>query len=157
MVDGGIVANNPAFMTLLEATNCLNIPLENIRLLSLGTGEEKKICPKKSSEITPWFWVNPTKGPMLYEIMAEAQSAQVHNLLNLYKNGIGGNVDDRFLYVRLQHMFGDNDHIDLDSTSADNMKLMREAATRIYRHECANIKTYFASSRKQEFIPYYKI
>lgn len=157
MVDGGIVANNPAFMALLEATNCLNIPLENIRLLSLGTGEEKKICPKKSSEITPWFWVNPTKGPMLYEIMAEAQSAQVHNLLNLYKNGIGGDVDDRFLYIRLQHRFGDNDHIDLDSTSADNMKLMKEAATRIYRHECANIKTNFTTSRKQEFTPHFKI
>ena len=157
MVDGGIVANNPAFMALLEATNCLNIPLENIRLLSIGTGEEKKVCPKKSTEITPWFWVNPTNGPMLYEIMAEAQSAQVHNLLNLYKNGIGGGVDDRFLYVRLQHRFVDNDHIDLDSTSPENMKLMREVATRIYRHECANIKDNFTTLRKPEFIPHFKI
>ncbi len=94
---------------------------------------------------------------MLYEIMAEAQSAQVHNLLNLYKNGIGGEVDDRFLYVRLQHRFVDNDHIDLDSTSPENMNLMREVATRIYRHECANIKDNFTSLRKPEFIPHFKI
>ncbi len=157
MVDGGIVANNPAFMALLEATNCLKVPLEKIRLLSIGTGEEKKICPKDSSEITPWFWVNPLKGPMLYEIMAEAQSAQVHNLLNLFKNGIGGELDDRFLYVRLQHSFGGNEHIDLDSTSSENMKMMREAATRIYRQQCAHIKTNFTTTKKPDFIPFFKL
>lgn len=157
MVDGGIVANNPAFMALLETTNCLKVPLEKIRLLSIGTGEEKKICPKASSEITPWFWVNPTKGPMLYEIMAEAQSAQVHNLLNLFKNGIGGELDDRFLYVRLQHSFGGNDHIDLDSTSSDNMIMMREAGSKIYRQQCAQIKTNFTTTKKPDFVPFFKL
>lgn len=155
MVDGGLVANNPSFMALLEATHCLGIKLEDIGLLSLGTGVVKKACPKKSSHVTPMYWVNPLNGPMIYEIMAEAQSVHVDNLLNLYKNGVGQAQNDKFTYFRLQHQFSENERITLDSTSTTTIRKMLHAGHLLYRDNCCTIKTIFTTTEKQEFKPHY--
>ena len=37
-VDGGVLANNPALLGLTEAIYCIDVPLESIEMLSLGTG-----------------------------------------------------------------------------------------------------------------------
>lgn len=39
MVDGGLFANNPIMNALVDAVACFDVPLENIRILSVGTGE----------------------------------------------------------------------------------------------------------------------
>jgi uncharacterized protein len=39
MVDGGIFANNPIMNALVDAVACFEVPMENIRILSIGTGE----------------------------------------------------------------------------------------------------------------------
>ena len=39
MIDGGIWANNPVMNALVDALACYDVPRENIRILSLGTGE----------------------------------------------------------------------------------------------------------------------
>ncbi|MET1755690.1 CBASS cGAMP-activated phospholipase [Novosphingobium sp. RD2P27] len=39
MIDGGIWANNPIMNALVDALACYDVPRENIRILSLGTGE----------------------------------------------------------------------------------------------------------------------
>lgn len=43
--DGGIWANNPAMIGVIEAITCFNINRSQIRLLSLGCGQEK--CPMR--------------------------------------------------------------------------------------------------------------
>ncbi len=40
MVDGGLFANNPIMNALVDAIACFEVPFENIRILSIGTGEE---------------------------------------------------------------------------------------------------------------------
>jgi hypothetical protein len=40
MIDGGIWANNPIMNALVDVLACYDVPRENIRILSLGTGEE---------------------------------------------------------------------------------------------------------------------
>jgi len=40
MVDGGLFANNPIMNALVDAVACFDVPMENIRILSIGTGEE---------------------------------------------------------------------------------------------------------------------
>lgn len=40
MVDGGLFANNPIMNALVDAVACFDVPFENIRILSIGTGEE---------------------------------------------------------------------------------------------------------------------
>ena len=39
MIDGGIWANNPVMNALVDVLACYDVPRENIRILSLGTGE----------------------------------------------------------------------------------------------------------------------
>ena len=39
LVDGGYCANNPALYALADATGSLNVPAQDIRLLSLGVGQ----------------------------------------------------------------------------------------------------------------------
>ena len=39
MIDGGVWANNPVMNALVDTLACYDIPRENIRILSLGTGE----------------------------------------------------------------------------------------------------------------------
>ena len=153
MIDGGIVANNPAFIALMEATMCLNKPLEDIALLSLGTGESKMDSGKSSSKISPMFWLNPKKGIRIYQVMAQAQAAQVDNLLNLYNRGLAGANKNIFTYMRLQHQFQLSEKIDMDSTSKYNIDLMRQVGERIYRQNCDRLKKFFLTEKKQEFTP----
>ncbi|RUW09964.1 patatin, partial [Mesorhizobium sp. M1A.F.Ca.IN.020.06.1.1] len=39
MIDGGIWANNPVMNAVVDALACFDVPRENVRILSLGTGE----------------------------------------------------------------------------------------------------------------------
>jgi uncharacterized protein len=39
MIDGGIWANNPIMNALVDALACYDVPRENVRILSLGTGD----------------------------------------------------------------------------------------------------------------------
>jgi len=41
MIDGGIWANNPVMNALVDVLACYDVPRENIRILSLGTGESE--------------------------------------------------------------------------------------------------------------------
>lgn len=40
MIDGGVWANNPIMNALVDVLACYDVPRENVRILSLGTGEE---------------------------------------------------------------------------------------------------------------------
>ncbi len=40
MLDGGIWANNPVINAVVDALACYDVPRENIRVLSIGTGEQ---------------------------------------------------------------------------------------------------------------------
>lgn len=39
-VDGGVWANNPVMIALVDALSCFDVPRENIRILSLGCGDD---------------------------------------------------------------------------------------------------------------------
>lgn len=66
-VDGGVWANSPAMVALVEAVHFLKVPLEDIDILSVGTTFEPfNIAEKKSSGIAGW-----NRG--LIEIMMTAQ------------------------------------------------------------------------------------
>src|SRR5690606_15656411 len=41
MIDGGVWANNPVMNALVDALACYDVPRENIRILSIGTGDAK--------------------------------------------------------------------------------------------------------------------
>ncbi len=50
MVDGGLWANNPVMNALVDVLACYDVPRENIRILTLGTGDTKFTIDERSRE-----------------------------------------------------------------------------------------------------------
>ena len=45
-VDGGVWANNPVMIALVDALTCFDVPRENVRILSLGCGDDPYVVGK---------------------------------------------------------------------------------------------------------------
>lgn len=120
MVDGGIFANNPALIGLLEATEKLGKDFSEISLLSLGTGKGKHIIKKTWKQKDLWYWLFPK--PRLLDIIFDSQ-AQITEQYLIFLERILASKNNGFSYLRIQHDFG-NDPIDLNaSTKADLNRL----------------------------------
>lgn len=75
MVDGGIWANNPIMVALVDALACYDVPRDNIRILSLGTGDDLfSTSSLQNSGVLGW--INPLRagGPALFRAAVKAQS-----------------------------------------------------------------------------------
>lgn len=55
-IDGGVWANNPAMIGIVEALTLLNVSLEQIRILSLGTTDQIVNRPKDLDRGGMWQW-----------------------------------------------------------------------------------------------------
>lgn len=84
LTDGGIVANNPSLIGLIDAMQLTDNKTENISLISIGTGEQchmpynvEKL--KKSGKLN-WMlhWTRKRKGSPLLELLMESQSKLAH-------------------------------------------------------------------------------
>jgi patatin-like phospholipase/acyl hydrolase len=75
--DGGVWANSPAMAALVEATCFLNVPLDRIDVLSVGTTEEPFTVRKQArSGILPW-------GKKLVRLLMNAQAESSQNFAKL--------------------------------------------------------------------------
>jgi patatin-like phospholipase/acyl hydrolase len=118
MIDGGIFANNPALIGLLEATEKLKIPFKDIELISLGTGRGKQVIKRHWLPKNFWYWFLPK--PRLLDITLDSQ-AQITEQYLLFINRILERQDNGFRYERIQCEFGD-DIIELNASKARDME-----------------------------------
>jgi len=110
MIDGGVFANNPTLIGILEATDKLGYEFSDIRVLSLGTGKGKHIIKKSWMPKNFFYWFIPK--PRLLEITLDSQSQITEQYILFLQRTIGRNQKS-FDYMRVQHDFG-KDVIDLN-------------------------------------------
>jgi patatin-like phospholipase/acyl hydrolase len=118
MIDGGIFANNPALIGLLEATEKLNMAFKDIELISLGTGRGKQVIKRHWLPKNFWYWFLPK--PRLLDITLDSQ-AQITEQYLLFINRILERDGNGFHYERIQYEFGD-DIIELNASKARDME-----------------------------------
>lgn len=76
--DGGVWANSPVMAAIVEATHFLNIPLDRIDVLSVGTTEEPFTVRKKTnSGIFLWAW---KLVDLLMKVQTETSQSQARRL-----------------------------------------------------------------------------
>ncbi|MDR2761903.1 MAG: patatin-like phospholipase family protein, partial [Planctomycetaceae bacterium] len=82
LADGGLWANNPILVAAAEAKRRFNQPLENLRILSLGTGESRLSYSMKPSR-SGWGFLTRWKNKQLIEMILNLQMQSAKNILNL--------------------------------------------------------------------------
>jgi patatin-like phospholipase/acyl hydrolase len=79
-VDGGVWANSPVMVALVEAVSFLNVPLADIDLLTIGTTTEPfSIAKNEAASALKW---NIGLVDLMFEAQSEAAQAQVGLLLD---------------------------------------------------------------------------
>lgn len=80
LTDGGIVANNPSLVGLIDAMQLTDNNLENISLVSIGTGEQCHMPynVEKLKNSGKLHWMLQSKGSPLLELLMDSQSKLAH-------------------------------------------------------------------------------
>ena len=118
MIDGGIFANNPALIGLLEATDKLGYDFADISIVSVGTGKGKHILKRSWLPKNLMYWFLPK--PRLLDIVLDSQ-AQITEQYILFLNRVILRQGKSFNYVRVQHDFG-TDIIELNASSKNDLE-----------------------------------
>jgi len=139
LIDGGVWANNPSIVGITEAVSLLNVPLEQIYVLNLGTTDELKSYPLHLDKSGCLKWRKAA-----VDVIMRGQS-------------IGA-------WTQSQHLIG-KDHVErLDPKVPDGLfaldRLSTEAllgkAAHESRHFSPKFKELFGGHKASEYSPIYK-
>lgn len=88
LVDGGLWANNPSLVAAIDANYRLDVPLERIRVLSVGTGKSKTFYPRSRGRWKDsllwwqgWGLFTRWNSSRLIDLVFNLQSDNAHNML----------------------------------------------------------------------------
>lgn len=86
LADGGLWANCPALVAVIDAKRRLGQNLDDIKILSIGTGNAKAFYPQKRDfwkRIGGWGFAGQWRGGKFIEMLLNLQSSTVNNMLGL--------------------------------------------------------------------------
>lgn len=143
-VDGGVFANNPTLFGIIEAQVALYQKIENLRVLSLGTGYQKFSDGSNRKRWGIFYWINP-KRKRIIDLFMQAQSQQVEHLVQLMQLGIDNENQQspNFIYHRINADLNNTMKLEMDETKPEKLKSLAQKANYQFHEHCSIIvKTY---------------
>ena len=155
-IDGGIFANNPTLIGIMEAIEALEVPIENLKILSIGTGNKAFSETNTNKKWGAHYWGAPP-APKIFDLMMSAQSDYVNNLVKFLNKGIGNNNSSQFFYERIQFDFDKIPSIDLDETKSEKLNLLINQAFDDFQVKGSIVIEEFFNTHITPFEPVYKL
>ncbi len=145
-VDGGVFANNPTLLGIIEAQVAFYQKMENLRVLSLGTGYQKFSDGAKRKRWGITYWINPSRKRII-DLFMQAQSQQVENLVELLQNGIDKEKKEtpNFIYQRINTQLDKTLMVELDETDKEKLKRLAQKASYQFHEHASNIISRYCS------------
>lgn len=164
LVDGGIFANNPSMIGFSEAIG-LDVPISNLKILSLGTGSETFKEPFASNRFynlrPAWgaaYWMNPFNGPPLVEMMMQANSEIVDNTLKVLSRGVGNAKRQVFQYDRIQIKFDSSkERVGLDASRKKKLDFLQEKGKELHDQFGAQIAADYFNQKIIHYTPSFSL
>jgi len=160
-VDGGVFANNPTLIGIIEAQEAFKEKLSNIRVLSLGTGTQKFSDGEKRNMWGIHYWMLKDKKRRLIDLFMQGQSQMVENTISLMQNGVDKERQDNpsFIYNRITTELNSTLEIEMDETDVDKLRKLAEKAGNMSMWNC-ELSEYFnvqhlrpSSPNKSLYVP----
>src|SRR3546814_9336612 len=85
MIDGGIWANNPVMNALVDALACFDIAREDVRILSLGTGESTFTVDERARNggIKDWAFMRSFNAAARAQSRSEEHTSELQSLMRI--------------------------------------------------------------------------
>ncbi|MCC5934804.1 MAG: patatin-like phospholipase family protein [Balneolales bacterium] len=155
-IDGGIFANNPALIGLLEAVQTLQVPIDNLKILSIGTGMRKFKESEKNNGWGSQYWAI-SENPRIIELIFSSQSDDINNTIKFLNQGVGTSSKPRFTFKRVQFEFNNQDYISLDETNPEKLGALAERASNDFQIHGKEIVDEFCSQIITPYTPQYAL
>ncbi len=130
-VDGGVFANNPALLGIIEAQEAFKQKLSDLRVLSLGTGYQRFSDGEKRKKWGLHYWMIKDKKSRIIDLFMQGQSQLVENLISLMQLGIDKEREKNpsFIYYRITTELNSTMNVAMDETNTDKLKALAEKAS----------------------------
>ena len=143
-VDGGVFANNPALLAIIEAQKAFGKSLQELQVLSLGTGFRKYTEAKDRTRWGLLYWMNLRK-KRLIDLFMQSQSQHTSNLISLLQRGIDKVEQNNFAYTRIDIELTDDLDIELDETNPAMLRKLVEKASIRFQNEGGGVVDTFCN------------
>ncbi len=137
LIDGGLIANNPALFAYVEAKR-LYPNAKKFHILSISTASSDFSFTISGAGTGVIGWIDPAKGTPIQKIYAGSQLQAV--------DAIASDIPD-LEYTRIHGSLGEQ--VRLDSTSSAALAMMREKALQIFRDNDESIREYVSKIQRR--------